>query len=77
MTQLQQRERENELERETQREREKDMDRSTQALKELEVKVQSLVEQGLVRLERSSSGHVDIQLVPEVQQVTHAGEQPH
>lgn len=66
---LQQRERERELEREKEREMERDKDRSNQALKELEVKVQALVDQGLIRMERSSSGHLDIQVVPTVKQV--------
>ncbi|XP_062298251.1 formin-like protein 1 [Scomber scombrus] len=68
VTLLQQRERENELERERERERERDKDKSTQALKELEAKVQALVEQGLVRMERSSSGQLDVQVVPIVLQ---------
>uniref|UniRef100_UPI0037E8D08F formin-like protein 1 isoform X2 n=1 Tax=Semicossyphus pulcher TaxID=241346 RepID=UPI0037E8D08F len=67
VTLLQQRERERELERERERERERDQDRSVQALKELEVKVQALVEQGLVRMERSNSGRLDLQVVPVVQ----------
>lgn len=66
---LQQRERERELERERERAIERDKHRSNQALKELEVKVQALVDQGLIRMERSSSGHLDIQVVPMIQQV--------
>ncbi|TDG97700.1 hypothetical protein EPR50_G00210740 [Perca flavescens] len=69
VTLLQQRERERELERERERERERDKDRSTQALRELEVKVQALVEQGLVRMERSASGNLDVQVVPLTQHV--------
>ncbi|CAL8260933.1 unnamed protein product [Arctogadus glacialis] len=85
---LQQREREREIERETEREkeleraqerekereREQDLQHSTQALRELETKVQILeqlesqvqvlVERGLVRLERTPSGQVDLQVVP-------------
>lgn len=68
VTLLQQSERERELERELDRERKQDMDRSTEALRELEVKVQALVEQGLVQMERSSSGHLDIQVVSVVQE---------
>ncbi|XP_031700073.1 formin-like protein 1 isoform X3 [Anarrhichthys ocellatus] len=68
VTLLQQQERERELEREQERETERERDRSTEALRELEVKVQALVEQGLVRMERSSSGHLDIQVVPVIQQ---------
>lgn len=63
VTLLQQRERETALERERERERELERDRSTAALRELEVKVQALVERGLVRLGRSSSGHLDVQVV--------------
>ncbi|XP_041817963.1 formin-like protein 1 [Chelmon rostratus] len=66
---LQQRERERELELERERERERDKDRSTQALRELEAKVQDLVEQGLVRMQRSSSGRLDVQVVPVIQHV--------
>lgn len=63
MTLLQQQERERELELEKERERERDKDRSTEALMELEVRVQALVEQGLLRMERSPSGHLDVQVV--------------
>ena len=87
MEELQQREREREIERETEREkelerarerekereREQDLQHSTQALRELETKVQILeqlesqvqvlVERGLVRLERTPSGQVDLQVV--------------
>ncbi|KAK7919450.1 hypothetical protein WMY93_010734 [Mugilogobius chulae] len=66
---LQQREREREIEREREREAERDRDRTNQALKELEVKVQALVDQGLVTMQRSTSGQLDIQVVPTVQQV--------
>ncbi|CAM9135716.1 unnamed protein product [Lampetra planeri] len=62
-------ERERELEREMDRERKRDVDRSSEALRELEVKVQALVEQGLVRMERSSSGHLNVQVVSVVQPV--------
>ncbi|XP_047465880.1 formin-like protein 1 isoform X2 [Mugil cephalus] len=60
---LQQRDREKELELEREKERERNENQSTEALKELEVRVQALVEQGLVRMERSPSGHLDIQVV--------------
>ncbi|XP_042371002.1 formin-like protein 2, partial [Plectropomus leopardus] len=70
VTLLQQRERERELEREMERERERDRDRCTRALRELEVKVQALVEQGLVRMERTSSGQLDVQVVPVIQHET-------
>ncbi|KAG7472959.1 formin 1 isoform X1 [Solea senegalensis] len=68
-TLLQQREQERETERESQRERERDKDQSTQALRELAAKVQALVEQGVVRMERSPSGHLEIQVVPVIQHV--------
>ncbi|KAM4624573.1 formin-like protein 1 [Polymixia lowei] len=64
VTELQQRERESEIERAWERERAMDSDRLAQALTELEVKVQALADQGLVRMERSSSGHLDLQVVP-------------
>lgn len=64
MTILQQREIEREIERERERERQRDRDRSAQALVELEEKVQGLVCQGLIRMERTSSGHLDLHVVP-------------
>uniref|UniRef100_A0A674BQN9 Formin like 1 n=1 Tax=Salmo trutta TaxID=8032 RepID=A0A674BQN9_SALTR len=45
-------------------ERQRDRDRSAQALAELEEKVQGLVDQQLIRMERSSSGHLDLHVVP-------------
>ncbi|KAI3365015.1 hypothetical protein L3Q82_000951 [Scortum barcoo] len=75
VTLLQQRERERELERERERERERDKDRSTQALKELEAKVQTLVEQGLVRIQRSSSGQLDVQVIPVIRHETQKGKE--
>lgn len=74
VTLLQQRERERDLERERERERQRDQDRATQALRELEVKVQALVQQGLLRVERSSSGHLDVQVVPVIQNATRKGQ---
>ncbi|XP_053532367.1 formin-like protein 1 isoform X2 [Ictalurus punctatus] len=59
---LQQREREREMARELEREREKDRERLSRAL---EQKVQSLVEQGLIRMERSESGSVELNIVHE------------
>uniref|UniRef100_UPI003AAC9D03 formin-like protein 1 n=1 Tax=Centroberyx gerrardi TaxID=166262 RepID=UPI003AAC9D03 len=61
---LQQRERERELD----RERERDRDRLTQtsplSSSELEQKVQELQDKGLIRLGRTASGGLDIQVVP-------------
>ncbi|XP_046888077.1 formin-like protein 1 isoform X1 [Hypomesus transpacificus] len=62
VTTLQQQEREREVEREMERER--DRDRSAQALSELEAKVQGLVDQGIIRMERTSSGHLELIVVP-------------
>ena len=62
-----------EQEREREREREQDLQHSSQALKELETKVrileqlesqvQVLVERGLVRVQRTPSGQVELQVV--------------
>lgn len=73
VTLLKQREREQELERERGRERERDRERCTQVLKELESSVQALVDQGLVQMRRSPSGHLDLQVVPSIQQVSQKG----
>lgn len=62
VTLLEQREQERVLERKRDREKEQD----AEVLKELEVKVQALVEQGLVQMERSSSGHLDVQVVQQI-----------
>lgn len=68
VTLLQQRERESEeRERQSEIERARERDRSGRALSELEAKVQTLAEQGLVRTERSPSGHLEVQVVPVVQ----------
>ncbi|XP_018620217.2 formin-like protein 1 isoform X1 [Scleropages formosus] len=57
---LQQRERERELK----QEREKDRERPCQNPSELELKVQELQERGLIRLGRTPSGGLDIEVVP-------------
>lgn len=74
MTLLQQREQERDLEHEREQERERARERSTQVLKELESRVQALVEQGLVQMRRSPSGHLDLQVVPVTRQVTPKGQ---
>ncbi|KAI4878563.1 hypothetical protein NFI96_021151, partial [Prochilodus magdalenae] len=70
---LQQREREREIEREIEKERERisqppQVGRETEADKEkdsrLEVKLRELQEKGLVRLERTASGCLDIEVIP-------------
>ncbi|XP_061087308.1 formin-like protein 1 isoform X2 [Conger conger] len=64
VTALQQRERERELDRERERERDKNQEKASKASTELELKVQELQSRGLLRVERSPSGSLDIQLVP-------------
>lgn len=68
MTHLQQRERERELKRESEREQEREQERATRHLMELQTRVQDLVKQGLLQMERSPSGHLCLQVVPVVQQ---------
>ncbi|KAJ8364623.1 hypothetical protein SKAU_G00134540 [Synaphobranchus kaupii] len=72
VTVLQQRERERELDREREREQEKNQEKASKASTELELKVQELQAQGLIRIERSTSGALDIQVVP----ITHTGPVP-
>ncbi|XP_047667238.1 formin-like protein 1 isoform X2 [Tachysurus fulvidraco] len=57
---LQQREREQEMAREMERERERDRERLSRVL---EQKVQSLVEQGLIQMQRSESGSVELNVL--------------
>ncbi|XP_048869305.1 formin-like protein 1 isoform X2 [Brienomyrus brachyistius] len=64
VTFLQQREREKELDREREKDRERDHKQSSQISSDLEMKVQELQDKGLIRLERSASGKLDIHLVP-------------
>ncbi|XP_034395197.1 formin-like protein 1 [Cyclopterus lumpus] len=61
---LQQRERERELEREREKDRERLSTSAPQTSSELEQKVQELQDKGLIRLGRSASGGLDIQVVP-------------
>ncbi|XP_072549489.1 formin-like protein 1 [Salminus brasiliensis] len=72
---LQQREREREIEREREKERERicqspQVERETEAVKEkdrdskLEVKLRELQDKGLVRLEKTASGCLDIEVIP-------------
>uniref|UniRef100_A0A3P8XS13 Formin-like 1a n=1 Tax=Esox lucius TaxID=8010 RepID=A0A3P8XS13_ESOLU len=68
VTVLQQREIEGRMERE--REKERDRNRSAQALAELEEKIQALVDRGLIRMERTSSGHLDLHAVPGIPAVS-------
>ncbi|XP_064806997.1 formin-like protein 1 [Oncorhynchus masou masou] len=74
---LQQREIEREREREREKERARDRDRSAQALAELEEKVQGLVCQGLIRMERTSSGHLDLHVVPVIPPVVISAKTEH
>ncbi|XP_053707786.1 formin-like protein 1 [Synchiropus splendidus] len=61
---LQQREREMELDREREKDRERLSSAALQAPAELEQKVQELQNKGLIRLGRTASGSLDIQVVP-------------
>ncbi|XP_036447516.1 formin-like protein 1 isoform X3 [Colossoma macropomum] len=74
---LQQREREREMAREIERERERNRERSVSALTALEQKVQQLVDQGLVRMERSSSGSLDLDIIPANTASTENAQLPH
>ncbi|KAK1794816.1 hypothetical protein P4O66_010028, partial [Electrophorus voltai] len=61
---LQQRECEHEMGRETERQKEHEREHSVRVLTLLEQKVQTLVDQGLMRMERSESGSVDLNVIP-------------
>uniref|UniRef100_A0A671Y2V4 Formin like 1 n=1 Tax=Sparus aurata TaxID=8175 RepID=A0A671Y2V4_SPAAU len=61
---LQQRERERELDREREKDRERLSTSTPQTSSELEQKIQELQDKGLIRLGRSASGGLDIQVVP-------------
>ncbi|XP_067472638.1 formin-like protein 1 isoform X2 [Thunnus thynnus] len=61
---LQQRERERELDREREKDRERLSTSTPQMTSELEQKIQELQDKGLIRLGRSASGGLDIQVVP-------------
>ncbi|KAF3699957.1 Formin-like protein 2 Protein Man [Channa argus] len=61
---LQQRERERELDREREKDRERMSTSTPQTLSELEQKIQELQDKGLIRLGRSASGGLDIQVLP-------------
>ncbi|XP_073686720.1 formin-like protein 1 [Garra rufa] len=60
VSQLQQKEKERKTQNEKEQERERDRQRST---KELEKMVQVLVERGLIRMERSESGSLDLHII--------------
>uniref|UniRef100_UPI0037E7F2BE formin-like protein 1 n=1 Tax=Semicossyphus pulcher TaxID=241346 RepID=UPI0037E7F2BE len=61
---LQQRERERELDREREKDRERLTTSTPQMSSEMEQKIQELQDKGLIRLGRSASGGLDIQVVP-------------
>ncbi|XP_038134199.1 formin-like protein 1 [Cyprinodon tularosa] len=61
---LQQRERERELDRERERDRERLCLSASQSTSELEQKIQELQDKGVIRLGRTASGGLDIQVVP-------------
>lgn len=61
---LQQKERERELDRERERDRERLSSSGPQTFSELDQKIQELQDKGLIRLGRTASGGLDIQVVP-------------
>ncbi|XP_055038174.2 formin-like protein 1 isoform X2 [Misgurnus anguillicaudatus] len=63
ISQLQQREKEREIEIEKEKERERERQSSAKSLNELENMVQILVDRGLIRMERSDSGSLDLQII--------------
>ncbi|XP_016418142.1 formin-like protein 1 [Sinocyclocheilus rhinocerous] len=64
LSQLQQKEKERETHREKEQERERDRQRSAKALTELEKMVQVLVDRGLIRMDRSESGSLELHIMP-------------
>uniref|UniRef100_A0A9J8A3D0 Formin-like protein 1 n=1 Tax=Cyprinus carpio carpio TaxID=630221 RepID=A0A9J8A3D0_CYPCA len=64
LAQLQQKEKERETQIEKEQERERERQRSAKALTELEKMVQVLVDRGLIRMERSESGSLDLHIIP-------------
>ncbi|XP_052398069.1 formin-like protein 1 [Carassius gibelio] len=64
LSQLQQKEKERETHREKEQERERERQRTAKALTELEKMVQVLVDRGLIRMERSQSGSLDLHIMP-------------
>lgn len=86
MSTLQQREREREIQREREREqerlsqpshteRERNREKVSEEESRLEQKLKELEEKGLVRLQRTASGSLDIEVIPVVieKTVTHTG----
>ncbi len=64
LSQLQQKEKERETHIEKEQERERDRQRSAKALTELEKMVQVLVDRGLIRMDRSQSGSLELHIMP-------------
>ncbi|XP_016380552.1 formin-like protein 1 [Sinocyclocheilus rhinocerous] len=64
LSQLQQKENERDTHSEKEQERERERQRSAKALTELEKMVQVLVDRGLIRMERSESGSLDLHIIP-------------
>ncbi|XP_058620590.1 formin-like protein 1 [Onychostoma macrolepis] len=64
LAQLQQKEKERETHIEKEQERERDRQRSAKALTELEKMVQVLVDRGLIRMDRSESGSLELHIMP-------------
>ncbi|XP_016146869.1 formin-like protein 1 isoform X2 [Sinocyclocheilus grahami] len=64
LSQLQQKEKERDTHSEKEQERERERLRSAKALTELEKMVQVLVDRGLIRMERSESGSLELHIIP-------------
>ncbi|KAL1248353.1 hypothetical protein QQF64_021671 [Cirrhinus molitorella] len=63
VSQLQQKEKERDTHNEKEQEREKDRQRSVKSLTELEKMIQVLVDRGLIRMEKSESGSLDLHII--------------
>ncbi|KTF87471.1 hypothetical protein cypCar_00036912 [Cyprinus carpio] len=76
LAQLQQKEKERETQIEKEQERERERQRSAKALTELEKMVQVLVDRGLIRMERSESGSLDLHIIPAADTTGVKGKKP-
>ncbi|XP_026057310.1 formin-like protein 1 [Carassius auratus] len=64
LSQLQQKEKEREIYSEKEQERERERQRSAEALSELEKMAQVLLDRGLIRMDRSQSGSLELHIMP-------------
>ncbi|KAM8888391.1 formin-like protein 1 isoform 1-T1 [Synchiropus picturatus] len=74
---FQQREREREQERANEKEQERKRGLAMEALKEMEAKVQALVDQGLIHMERSETGLLHLQVVQKASESPESSDSPH